>query len=90
MPVPEIKVNFRYLKGYPKAKTPFLYFEKRGRLCSGHGNLSVKVGVIIIRILVGYHNQTLKVNFKDSFERYHVLTYVMIITIMLAHDRNKR
>jgi hypothetical protein len=63
MPVPEIKENFRYQKGILKQKPHFSNLRNGDGLYSSHGNLSVKVGVIIIRILVGYHNQTLKVNF---------------------------
>ena len=49
-----------------KTKTPRLDSEKQGFLWSGHGNLSVKVGVIY-RILISYHNPALKVNFRHIF-----------------------
>jgi hypothetical protein len=44
------KVSF----GYPKTKTPLLFFEKQGHLCSRHGNLSVKVStlLLILKIII--------------------------------------
>ena len=48
-----------------KTKTLLLYFEKQGPLCSSDGNLSVKVDKIF-RILISYHNPTLKVNCRQE------------------------
>jgi hypothetical protein len=55
-------MQISYRIRYRKTKTPPLYFEKQGFLCSGHGNLSVKVGAII-RISTKYHRLPFKVNF---------------------------